>query len=195
VTAFSRAEVKEALERLRKDVLVWRLVSGRVDKWEHRLKSRWHLDDAGLALLTLLMLRGPQTPGELRARSERLHAFADSAAVEQCLHSLSEGENALVRELQRQPGQRENRWRHLMLHPSSETDVHADAPSAASGHSAELEFGAVPGQTGHGSAAGQIAPAPVASDRLTVLEQQVEQLQERLASLEAQLGVAPAGSD
>ena len=65
--------------------------------------------------MTLLMLRGPQTPGELKARSERLHSFSSVAEIETTLQDLAAGdEDALVRELSRRPGQRENRWAHIV---------------------------------------------------------------------------------
>ena len=65
--------------------------------------------------MTLLMLRGPQTPGELKARSERLHSFGSVAEIETTLQDLAAGdEDALVRELSRRPGQRENRWTHIV---------------------------------------------------------------------------------
>ena len=114
VTELTEGQVVEALERLRKDVLVWRSEGARVERWEHRLGSRWRLDDAGEALMTLLLLRGPQTPGELRTRSERLRAFASVAEVEETLQRLAGGSDPLVREQQRVPGQRETRWAHVM---------------------------------------------------------------------------------
>lgn len=134
VMELDEGQVRDALERLRKDVLVWRSSGARVDRWEHRIQSRWHLDDAGLALMTLLLLRGAQTPGELRARSERMHSFASVDQVESTLRDLSEGENALVTELPRQPGQRENRWVHLM---AREQQAHSSMVAATVGGGVE----------------------------------------------------------
>ena len=68
----------------------------------------------GRALMTLLLLRGPQTPGELRGRSERLHDFPSVAAVEAVLDDLASGDEPLVRQLAREPGQKESRWAHLV---------------------------------------------------------------------------------
>jgi uncharacterized protein YceH (UPF0502 family) len=74
-----------------------------------------HIPTQSTAIIALLMLRGPQTAGELRINCERLHKFADIASVESFLAELSEREaGALVLELPRQPGSRENRWTHLL---------------------------------------------------------------------------------
>lgn len=113
VTELTETEVTEALDRLREDVMVWRTETPRSERWEHRLDRRWELDRAGKAVITLLLLRGPQTPGELRTRSDRLHHFDSVEAVEETLQRMSEGFDALVRELPRRPGQRESRWMHL----------------------------------------------------------------------------------
>jgi len=112
VTELTETEVVEALDALRQDVLAWRQEGARVEHWEHCLDRRWRLDRPKKALMTLLMLRGPQTPGELRSRSERLHAFASVEGVESQLADLAAGDDPLVAELPRQPGQRENRWIH-----------------------------------------------------------------------------------
>src|SRR5476651_1158286 len=68
-------EVESALMRLQDEKLVWRVLGGRSVRFDHNLPSMWHIDPADRALLTLLFLRGPQTPGELRGRSDRLYAF------------------------------------------------------------------------------------------------------------------------
>ncbi|REJ73463.1 MAG: DUF480 domain-containing protein [Acidobacteria bacterium] len=183
VLELTEAQVKEALERLRRDVLVWRVTGGRVAKWEHRLQSRWHLDAPGLAVMTLLMLRGAQTPGELRSRSERLHSFADVAQVEDTLRALAEGDDPLVQELPRQPGQRENRWRHLMVR-SDETP--AGGPSI--GRSAGPPVG-TPDASGSADESSEDAVAPDGDDRTGELERRVAELERRLGRLESQLGV------
>ncbi|MFP3938793.1 MAG: DUF480 domain-containing protein [Thermoanaerobaculia bacterium] len=120
VTDLTETEVTEALDRLRADVLVWRSQTARTEKWEHRLGRRWELDPRAKAVMTLLLLRGPQTPGELRSRGERLHAFDSVAEVEAILERLAAGPDPLVRELPRQPGQRETRWMHRVGRPEDE---------------------------------------------------------------------------
>ncbi len=105
----------EALDRLRADVLTWRSDGARAERWEHRVGTRWHLDTrAKKAIMTVLLLRGPQTPGELRTRTARMVDFADAEEVERVLEEMSEGPNPLVAEMARRPGQRETRYRHLM---------------------------------------------------------------------------------
>ncbi|MEO8276504.1 MAG: DUF480 domain-containing protein [Thermoanaerobaculia bacterium] len=114
VTELTETEVVEALDRLRADALVFRVHSSRTERYEHCLDRRWHLDTAGAAaILPLLLLRGAQTVNELRTRCARLHPFASSEEVEATLARLASGPDALVRELGRQPGQRETRWIHL----------------------------------------------------------------------------------
>ena len=112
VMQLSEDQVVRALESMRQDVLVWRTDSARAERWQQSVVRRWGLDRAGKALITLLLLRGPQTPGELRSRGERLHPFATLAEVEDALRALGEGEDPLVRELPRRPGQKETRFVH-----------------------------------------------------------------------------------
>jgi len=88
---------------------------GRVPKYRHSFTEQVPLGPARLAVLCELMLRGPQTAGELRIACERLHRFADISAVEGFLNELAaRPAGALVRELARLPGARENRWAHLL---------------------------------------------------------------------------------
>ncbi len=105
------AEVEAALRALFEDVLVWRSEGARALKWSHNVDRRWRLTPATKALVTVLLLRGAQTPGELRARTERMHPFASVGAVEAALGELAAGEEPLAVELPCAPGQKENRWR------------------------------------------------------------------------------------
>ncbi len=129
VMALGEEEVRDTLERLRQDVLVWRTDGARAARWKHSLDRRWELDPPAKAVMTLLMLRGPQTPGELRSRSERMHAFPDVSDTEAALRDLSEGFDALVVELPRLPGQRENRWAHLMIEGEDPLEAAANTPA------------------------------------------------------------------
>ena len=114
VTQLSEDQIDGALERLRQEVLVWRSESARSERWQQSVSRRWGLDRAGKALLTLLLLRGAQTVGELRTRSERLSPFATVDEVEATLTRLAAEDEPLVRELARRPGQKETRWVHLV---------------------------------------------------------------------------------
>ena len=86
----------------------------RVAKYQHRVAEVFSLDDAKLSLLALLMLRGPQTCGELRQRTARMYPFASVESVERSLEDLAANEPALVMQLPRAPGTKESRWAHLL---------------------------------------------------------------------------------
>jgi len=109
------AEVQSAIDSLKGPALVIESSGGRVTRYAHNMEKGLRLPSQSIALLTVLMLRGPQTVGELRINCERLHKFADISAVEGFLLELAERpEGPMVVELPRQPGSRENRWAHLL---------------------------------------------------------------------------------
>jgi len=111
----SEAEAQAALDSLKGPALAIESSGGRVPRYAHNMEKVLRLPSQSVALLTVLMLRGPQTAGELRINCERLHKFADISAVEGFLQELAERpDGALVTELPRQPGSRENRWAHLL---------------------------------------------------------------------------------
>ena len=114
VMDLTEGQVVEALERLRLEVLVWRTEGARSEKWQQSVVRRWGLDRSGKALMTLLLLRGAQTPGELRTRGERMQPFGSVQEVEEALQRMAGIDEPLVRELPRRPGQKENRWIHLV---------------------------------------------------------------------------------
>src|SRR3974390_3222627 len=122
--------VRKALRSLMDQYLV-RAASGdsRVAKYEHRLNELYNFHRHEIAVLCVLMLRGPQTPGELRTRSERMHTFEDLDAVHSALNLLMRREPPLGKVLPRQPGTKESRFMHLLS---------GDAASAAT---AEPESG------------------------------------------------------
>jgi uncharacterized protein YceH (UPF0502 family) len=126
----SESEVIQALDVLKGLWLVNEISGNRVSRFEHRLEKILGVPTQASALLTVLMLRGPQTPGELRLNCERLHKFADISSVEAFLEELaSREEGALVIELPRLPGSRENRWTHLL---SGQPVIEAVLPVTAS---------------------------------------------------------------
>ncbi len=132
VMALDEHEVHAALDRLRADGLTRVLHpshGARMAKYRQVLDEVLTLDDAERAALTLLLLRGAQTPGELRSRSERLHPFTDLGEVERALASLRARDEPLVAELGRRPGQKEQRWTHL-LGPTAEPTEPARARRA-----------------------------------------------------------------
>jgi hypothetical protein len=93
---------------------VWQGAGSRVVKYVQTFAQRRELAPDERALITVLLLRGPQPAGALRTRTERLHRFADRAEVEECLARMAGGDTAMVRELPRQPGQQDSRWIHLL---------------------------------------------------------------------------------
>lgn len=175
VTDLSEGEVWDALEALRQDVLVWRIEGARAEHFEHRLDRRWHLTPARKAVMTLLLLRGPQTPGELRSRSARMHDFDSVDEVETTLGDLASGEEPLVVELPRQPGQRETRWGHTVgTEPPETTAAVHTLPTPVS--EPPMSSPSPPG------------PASQVLDRLDALEEAVAELRRELAALKAALG-------
>lgn len=123
------AEVQAAIDTLKGPALVIESSGGRVTRYAHNMEKALRLPAQSIALLTILMLRGPQTAGELRINSERLHRFADISTVEAFLQELAERpEGAAVAELPRQPGARENRWAHLL---SGTPDIEISATTTA----------------------------------------------------------------
>jgi len=111
----TEAEVQAALDSLKSANFVMETSGGRVARYSHNLERVLQVPSQSAAILTVLMLRGPQTAGELRINCERLHSFSDISAVQGFLDELAaRSAGALVMELPRQPGSRENRWAHLL---------------------------------------------------------------------------------
>jgi uncharacterized protein YceH (UPF0502 family) len=128
----TEAEIQGGIDSLKGYSLVMETSGGRVSRYAHNLERVLQVPAQSAALLTVLMLRGPQTAGELRIGCERLHKFADISAVEGFLHELAERPaGALVMELPRLPGARENRWAHLLSGaPAVEQPLAHTRPSA-----------------------------------------------------------------
>ena len=115
VMSWTEAEVQAALDRLKTLSLIVESSGGRVMRYAHNIERVVGVPSQAVALLATMMLRGPQTIGELRINSDRMHRFADGSAIEAFLHELKDrNTGALVIELPRQPGARETRWMHLL---------------------------------------------------------------------------------
>jgi uncharacterized protein YceH (UPF0502 family) len=177
VVDYDEQSVVEALRRLA--LRGWtRLASGagsRARKYRHLLPEAFGLDDAEVSLLAVLMLRGPQTPGELKQRGQRLHDFADLVAVHDALDRLVE--RGQVARHERRPGQKEDRYEQLL------GGVEQPQPAAASTSTGEPESPAP--SAGDSEPAEDLTPA---EDRLTRLEREVSELRSELAALRADLG-------
>jgi len=111
----------------------------RVTKYEHRLQEVFNFTRPEIAVLCVLLLRGPQTPGELRARGERMHRFEALEDVQSALQKLMQREPPLAKVLARQPGTKESRYAHLMAGDVGETMGPAQVGAAAERGSAEGE--------------------------------------------------------
>ena len=133
------AEILQAIDSLKELGLVSEVSGSRVVRFAHDLEKRLAVPKQASALLTVLMLRGPQTAGELRLNCERLHKFADISSVEAFLEELAaRAEGSLVVELPRLPGSRENRWMHLLGGPVA-IDLPVGGQNAA-GNASSPEF-------------------------------------------------------
>jgi uncharacterized protein YceH (UPF0502 family) len=134
VVSYDEKTVVRGLDSLREKKLVWVVsaAGSRAPKYEQRLTEALELKDPEIAVMCLLLLRGPQTPGELRSRSGRLLEFQDLAQVEQTLQGLADRPTPLVRSLPRQPGAREARYAHLLAgEPKWTAPVREVRPEAA----------------------------------------------------------------
>lgn len=128
VVAFDEKTVSDALERLRDRNLVYIFYgsNARVAKYKHMLPSVYELEPSETAVIAVLMLRGPQTLGELRERTSRMFEFGGLDEVQATIDSLARRDEPLVAKLERQPGQKDARYYHLL---GGEVDV--DALAAA----------------------------------------------------------------
>jgi uncharacterized protein YceH (UPF0502 family) len=134
--ATTESEVLGAIDSLRAMSLVIESSGSRVQRYSHNFERVLKVPRQASALLAVLMLRGPQTAGELRTNCERLHAFSDISSVEGFLHELRDrADGGLVTELPRQPGSRENRWMHLL---SGAPDVQAPTAGLAAPRPTDL---------------------------------------------------------
>jgi uncharacterized protein YceH (UPF0502 family) len=172
VVSYEEQAVVEGLRRLA--LRGWtRLASGagsRARKYRHLFDEAFGLDEAEISLLAVLMLRGPQTPGELKQRCERLHSFESLGAVQEVLERLVE--RGLAERHERRPGQKEDRYEQLL----GGREQPAATSAAGGGDSAE------------GPVTDGPPEPPPAEDRLTRLEREVAELRAELAALRADLG-------
>jgi uncharacterized protein len=181
VMSLNDQQVSQALESLRAKHVVRTITGGdnRVPKYRHELDEALQLNSQQLAVMTELLLRGPQTPGELNSRAARMYTFASLAEVEETLEDLQQRSgNPLVARLPKQPGTKEHRYTHLL---SGNVNT-ADEPAAA--EAAGLE-GATPAPA---VAAATPLSAAAQQARIEELERELESLKATMARLEERLG-------
>ncbi|MFO1315735.1 MAG: YceH family protein [Burkholderiales bacterium] len=168
----TEAEVQAAVDRLKALSLVVESSGGRVMRYAHNVGRVLGVPAQAVALLAVVMLRGPQTVGELRIHSERLHRFADISSVEAFLAELAQRPaGALMVELPRAPGARETRWAHLL---SGAPDIPAAEP--------------VPAGEGQQVTLGELAALKANVSRL---QDEVAGLRATVERLAAELGLPP----
>jgi len=174
VMMLDEAAVREALDGLHNTNLAGPAsgADSRVTKYEHRLQEMFNFTRGETAILCVLLLRGPQTPGELRARTERMHHFEDLPEVQSSLQRLLQRDPPLARVLPRQPGTKESRYMHLfsgdMKDPAMADASVAQAPSPAY----PVTNAAIPSAD---------------RDRITHLEDEVATLRKEVTDLKQQL--------
>lgn len=168
-------EVRQALHELEDAGLAApvRGTESRVAKYAHHIGEIFNLRRGELATVCVLLLRGAQTPGELRSRTERMHSFAGMEEVESTLDQLARRDPPLARVLPRVPGAREARYTHLL---SAFTGAELDISSASSSRSEQGEA--------ERSAFDQSSDSGRTSDRIAALEAELAELRARLATLE-----------
>lgn len=182
-------EVQGALQRLRDRGMAATVqeVSDRVPKHRHLLVRALDLDDRQLAVLAVLMLRGAQTPGELRGRTERYLDVGDVAAVESVLASLADRAAPLVKNLGRGPGQSQDRWTHLLTGDEERLQPRVRRDGVRGEGEADGETrGTAPGSSGSAPRPAVGAPAP--GGGAPGLEARLAELERRVAALERSLG-------
>lgn len=168
----TEAEVQAALDSLKRLTLVVESSGGRAARYAHNIERVLNISSQSAALLAMLMLRGPQTAGELRINCERLHKFADISSVESFLEELGErAAGALVVKLARQPGSRENRWAHLLSGAPL-----LEESAAAAGYAGDVTVG-------------EIAALKA---KVARLEAEVAELRAAVGKLNAELGIPGA---
>ncbi len=125
IVGFDEKTVEDGLHELREKKLATVIfgAGSRVQKYRHKLLEHYELTPADTAIITVLLLRGAQTPGELRARTERMHAFESLQALEACLEGLSAGDSPLIELLPARPGQKERRYVQLLSEAAVRTEA------------------------------------------------------------------------
>lgn len=133
VMSLDEEAVRQALNTLQEKRLAGPTSSAdsRVTKYEHRLQEAFNFTRGETAIICVLLLRGPQTPGELRGRTDRMHRFEDLTEVHSTLQRLMQRDPPLVRVLPRQPGTKEARYKHLLAGDAEDIAEVARAPSPA----------------------------------------------------------------
>ena len=183
VVHYDDDEVTRSLVALRERELVrTSREGGRVYKHAHLLRQALGLDGAELAVLSVLFLRGPQTSGELRTRTDRQHAFATVDDVEEVLQRLARREPAFTTQLGRRSGQKEPRWTHLL--GGAEPVEQSQRPAPDSLVVANTSLGATPAELPAGTEDASLATEAALRDEIAALRDELAELRTRVETLE-----------
>ncbi len=172
VSEYSEEEVLQALDNLRDMGLAMRVdvAGGRVPKYRHQIATRWELDEPTFAVLTILFLRGAQTPGQIRSRTERLYPFRDLPAIQETLEGMQQRPfepTVLIQPLPLRPGSKEVRYHHVFCEPEDLLQESLDGAAASVSPRATIRMG-------H-------------DDDLEELRSELSVLRDRVAALEEEL--------
>lgn len=142
VMSLDETSILAAVDSLRDKNLVYLYYgsTSRTVKYKHMLPGVFELDEAAVAVIALLLLRGPQTIGELRGRSDRLHEFGDLSEVQETLDALARRDEPLVVKLERQPGQKDSRYAHLLSGEVKIDAIQHHEPVTRGSHDPGLEL-------------------------------------------------------
>ncbi len=164
VTTLSEDEVRQSLSTLQEKRLAGPAsgADSRVTKYEHRLQEVFNFTRGEIAVMCVMLLRGPQTPGELRGRAERMYHFETLDDVQSTLQRLIQKDPPLVKMLARQPGTKENRYAHLLAGEIEDAQVETSRVEAGLG------------------------PSTSGASRITTLETEIAELKSEIASLKQQ---------
>jgi uncharacterized protein YceH (UPF0502 family) len=186
VMSLDEGVVRDALATLQEKRLAGPAggADSRVTKYEHRLQEVFNFDRREIAVLGVLLLRGPQTPGELRSRADRMYHFEALEDVASTLDRLSQREPPLARVLPRQPGTKESRYTHLF---SGEPPADEAASVARTSPEREPKACPEPAEGGHSPANLTTSSASSSTERITALEDEVTRLRQELSEVQQQL--------
>jgi len=171
IVSYDEPTIRDALTRLGHRRMTRLASASRSVKYRHLLDEALPMTEPERAVMTVMMLRGPQTLGELKQRTDRLHPFADLEGVRDALDSLAE--RGLAELMERRPGQKEQRYRELLGADAEEETAPAPAPAHAPAAAPPPSF---------------TPPPPPADDRVERLEREVATLREELRALREELG-------
>ena len=178
VMTLDESTVRDALATLQEQRMAGPAsgADSRVTKFEHRLQEVFNFDRRETAIVCVLLLRGPQTPGELRSRTDRMYHFAELDDVISTLNRLAQRDPPLARVLPRQPGTKESRYTHLFSGEPPTADV-----------AEPINVGRTLPSTSSGQALSASAGTNSTADRLVTLEEEVTRLRQELNEVQQQL--------